>query len=91
MEWTIAVRPPNGEQSIPVANFSPASELYKNQAYPDALVKLGCSILKRREEKKSLTIPTPKAKSDARMSPPNIELHSCYVVLLVLSFSLAGR
>jgi hypothetical protein len=50
MEWTIAVRPPNGEQSIQVANVSPASELYKNQAYPDALVKLGCSILKRREE-----------------------------------------
>jgi len=23
--------------------------------------------------------------------PPNIELHRCYVVLLVLSFSLAGR
>lgn len=50
MEWTIAVRHPNGEQSIQVANFSPASELYKNQAYPDALVKLGCSILKIREE-----------------------------------------
>jgi hypothetical protein len=50
MEWTITVQHPNGAQSIQVANFSPASELYKNQAYPDALVKLGCSILKIREE-----------------------------------------
>jgi hypothetical protein len=50
MEWLITVQHPNGEQSIQVANFSPASELYKNQAYPDALVKLGCSILKIREE-----------------------------------------
>ena len=50
MEWTITVQHPNGTQRIQVLNFSPVSELYKNQAYPDALVKLGCSILKMREE-----------------------------------------
>jgi hypothetical protein len=50
MEWTITVQHPNGTQRIQVLNFSPVSELYKNQAYPDALVKLGCSILKIREE-----------------------------------------
>jgi hypothetical protein len=50
MEWTITVQHPNGVQRIQVLNFSPVSEVYKNQAYPDALVKLGCSILKIREE-----------------------------------------
>jgi hypothetical protein len=50
MEWTITVQHPNGAQRIQVPNFSPVSELYKNQAYPDVLVKLGCSILRIREE-----------------------------------------
>lgn len=50
MEWDIEV--PHGwhEEKIVVLNFSPASALKRNQPYPDALVRLGCSILKIRND-----------------------------------------
>jgi len=48
MEWDITVQHPGTEESIQIANFSPSSAREKKQPYPDALVKLGCSILKIR-------------------------------------------
>lgn len=50
MEWNIRV--PHGwhAQKIKVLNFSPASARNKNQAYPSAVLKLGCSIWKLRNE-----------------------------------------
>jgi hypothetical protein len=50
MEWDIRV--PHGWRTtkIRVLNFSPASARQKNQAYPSAVLKLGCSIWKLRNE-----------------------------------------
>lgn len=50
MEWDIRV--PHGWHTvkIKVLNFSPASARQKNQAYPSAVLKLGCSIWKVRNE-----------------------------------------
>ena len=50
MEWDIRV--PHGwhAQKIKVLNFSPASARNSNQAYPPAVLKLGCSIWKLRNE-----------------------------------------
>jgi hypothetical protein len=50
MEWNINVPHKGGAQKIQVLNFSPGSAREKNQPYPDALVKLGCSIWKLRHE-----------------------------------------
>jgi hypothetical protein len=50
MEWNIKVPHKSGAQKIQVLNFSPRSAREKNQPYPDALVKLGCSIWKLRHE-----------------------------------------
>ena len=50
MEWDIAVQHASGVQRIKVASFSPASAREKLQPYPDALVKLGCSILEIRDD-----------------------------------------
>jgi hypothetical protein len=50
MEWNIKVPHKGGAQKIQVLNFSPRSAREKNQPYPDALVKLGCSILKLRHD-----------------------------------------
>jgi hypothetical protein len=50
MEWDIRV--PHGWRSvkIKVLNFSPASARQKNQPYPPAVLRLGCSIWKLRNE-----------------------------------------
>jgi len=48
MEWNIKVPHKGGAQKIQVLNFSPEAAREKNQPYPDALVKLGCSIWKLR-------------------------------------------
>lgn len=50
MEWDIRV--PHGwhTEEIRVLNFSPASARNGNQAYPPAVLKLGCSIWKIRNE-----------------------------------------
>ena len=50
MEWNIAVAHDSGTQRIQVLNFSPGSAGEKKKPYPDALVKLGCSIWKLRYE-----------------------------------------
>ena len=50
MEWNIKVPHKGGAQKIQVLNFSPESAREKNQPYPDALVKLGCSIWKLRHD-----------------------------------------
>ncbi len=50
MEWDIQVPHRGATQEIQVLNFSPESARERNQAYPDALVKLGCSIRKVRHE-----------------------------------------
>ncbi len=50
MEWNIKVPHKGGAQKIQVLNFSPGSAREKKQPYPDALVKLGCSIWKLRHE-----------------------------------------
>jgi hypothetical protein len=50
MEWNIRVPRKDGAQKIQVLNFSPGAAREKNQPYPDALVKLGCSIWKFRYE-----------------------------------------
>jgi hypothetical protein len=50
MEWNIKVPHKGGAQKIQVLNFSLGSAREKNQPYPDALVKLGCSIWKLRHE-----------------------------------------
>lgn len=50
MEWNIAVPHNSGTQKIQVLNFSPGSAGEKNAPYPDALVGLGCSIWKLRNE-----------------------------------------
>ncbi len=48
MEWDIKVQHQGGVQRIQVASFSPTSARERNQPYPNALVRLGCSILKIR-------------------------------------------
>jgi len=48
MEWDIKLQHPRGTQRIEVASFSPEAARERKQPYPDALVKLGCSILKTR-------------------------------------------
>jgi hypothetical protein len=50
MEWDIKVQHSEGEQEITVANFSPESTRGPSQPYPDALVMLGCSISKLRND-----------------------------------------
>jgi hypothetical protein len=50
MEWNIAVPRDSGTERIQVLNFSPDSAGEKNSPYPDALVRLGCSIWKLRYE-----------------------------------------
>jgi hypothetical protein len=50
MEWNIKVPHKGGAQKIQVLDFSPGAAREKNQPYPDALVKLGCSIWKFRYE-----------------------------------------
>jgi hypothetical protein len=50
MEWDIKIQHPDGVQEISVANFSPGSTRGPSQPYPDALVMLGCSISKLRDE-----------------------------------------
>lgn len=50
MEWDIRI--PRGwhQEKITVLNFSPVGARKKNQSYPDALVRLGCTIWKVRKE-----------------------------------------
>jgi hypothetical protein len=48
MEWDITVQHPGSVQRIQVASFSPEAARERKQRYPDALLKLGCSILKIR-------------------------------------------
>jgi hypothetical protein len=50
MEWIVSVPHNSGTQRIQVLNFSPGSAREKNTPYPDALVRLGCSIWKLRYE-----------------------------------------
>jgi hypothetical protein len=50
MEWDIKIQHPDGVQEISVSNFSPESTRGPSQPYPDALVMLGCSISKLRDE-----------------------------------------
>jgi hypothetical protein len=50
MEWDIKLQHPGSVQRIRVASFSPDSARERNQLYPDALIKLGCSILKIRND-----------------------------------------
>src|SRR6267142_2284216 len=50
MEWDITIQHPRGTQRIEVVSFSPDAARERNQPYPDALVKLGCSILKTRND-----------------------------------------
>jgi hypothetical protein len=50
MEWDIKVPHSGKAQEIQVLNFSPGAARDMQQPYPDALVKLGCSILKMRNE-----------------------------------------
>jgi hypothetical protein len=50
MEWDIKLQHPRKVQRIQVVSFSPDSARERNQPYPDALVKLGCSILKIRND-----------------------------------------
>lgn len=50
MEWDIRIPRDSGNEEITVRNFSPVGAREKNQPYPDALVKLGCTIWKIRKE-----------------------------------------
>ena len=50
MEWDIKVQHHSSVQRIRVASFSPSSARKRNQPYPNALVELGCSILKIRDD-----------------------------------------
>lgn len=50
MEWDIKVQHSDGVQEITVANFSPESTRGPSQPYPHALVTLGCSISKFRND-----------------------------------------
>jgi hypothetical protein len=50
MEWDIKIQHPGSMQKIRVVSFSPDSARERSQPYPDALVKLGCSILKIRND-----------------------------------------
>ena len=50
MEWNIKLAHSGMVQRIQVVSFSPDSARERNQPYPDALVKLGCSILRTRNE-----------------------------------------
>ena len=50
MEWDISIKHPGSVQRVQVASFSPESARERNQPYPAALVKLGCSILKIRND-----------------------------------------
>jgi hypothetical protein len=50
MEWDIKVQHSDGVQEITVANFSPESTRGPSQPYPDALVMLGCSISRLRND-----------------------------------------
>jgi hypothetical protein len=49
-EWEIKVQHADGVQHISVANFSPESTRGPSQPYPDALVMLGCSISRLRND-----------------------------------------
>src|ERR1700690_3847553 len=50
MEWDIKVPHGSHTQEIRVLNFAPLEAEEKKQPYPDALVKLGCSIRKLRND-----------------------------------------
>jgi hypothetical protein len=50
MEWDIRIQHRGYVQDITIADFSPSSERGSTQPYPDALVMLGCSISKLRDE-----------------------------------------
>jgi len=50
MEWDIKLQHPGSVQRIQVVSFSPDSARERNQPYPDALVNLGCSILRIRND-----------------------------------------
>jgi hypothetical protein len=50
MEWDIKLQHAGRVQNITVAAFSPRSARGRNRPYPDALVKLGCSISTLRDE-----------------------------------------
>jgi hypothetical protein len=50
MEWDIKVRRAGGGQEINLAGFDPGYAEESAQPYPDALVRLGCSISKLRDK-----------------------------------------
>lgn len=50
MEWDITIPRGRHQEKITVLNFSPVGALKKNHPYPDALLKLGCTIWKLRKE-----------------------------------------
>jgi hypothetical protein len=49
-EWTIKIQRPGDPQTIRVLEFSPGLARTTKHPYPDALVKLGCSIQKLRAD-----------------------------------------
>jgi len=50
MEWDLKIQHSGAIQQITVADFEPVSEQGFTQPYPDALVTLGCSVSKLRDE-----------------------------------------